>query len=166
MLSRDVRSQSSSAVIMVAFLALLALAPHLAAAEPLVTVSEPWSRVTPPGVRTGAGYLTITSRGPADRLVSAESPRARRVEIHDMSMTGGVMKMWQLKDGLLIPDGGSLVLAPGGKHLMFFELERGFVLGEKIPVQLHFEKSGTIRVELVVQPLGAKRPTPPTEPFK
>jgi copper(I)-binding protein len=146
----------------VLFIALgLAVAPAISRSAPpesSLTVTAAWTRATPPGTRTGAGYLTIENRGPEDRLLSAESPRAGRVEIHGMSNTGGVMKMWPIKDGLVVPKGGQLSLAPGGTHLMLLELDRPIALGEKLPMVLRFEKAGVVEIELQVMPLGSKGP--------
>lgn len=136
---------------------LLVSATLLAQSAPL-SVAEAWTRATPPGSRTGAGYLSVDNRGGEDRLLRAQSPRAGRVEIHGMSMTGGVMKMWHEKDGVLVPKHGRLQLAPRGTHLMFFELGSAFIEGEKIPVTLYFEKAGAVRVELQVMPIGAAGP--------
>lgn len=132
-----------------------------------LSVQEAWTRATPPGSRTGAGYLTVVNRGGADRLLRAESPRAGRIEIHGMSMAGGVMKMWHEKDGVVVAKQGRLELAPRGTHLMFFELGAPLVEGERVPVTLHFEKAGAVRAELLVMPIGSPGPgaapsAPPT----
>ena len=141
-------------------MAVLLVAPFLWAKAPetALAVTEAWTRVTPPGTRTGVGFLSLQNSGPEDRLLSAESPRAGRVELHGMSNTGGVMKMWRIEDGLVIPKGGQVSLAPGGTHLMLFELSRPIVLGEKIPLSLRFEKAGLVQIELEVMPLGSKGP--------
>ncbi len=62
------------------------------------------SRPTPPGAPTAAGYLTITNIGRTpDQLVGGDSPLASKVEIHRMSMTGGIMRMRAVPGGLPIP---------------------------------------------------------------
>lgn len=120
-----------------------------------ITLMNGWASVTPGGVAVSAGYVEIANTGgEADRLVSASSPRAGRVEIHEMSMTGGVMQMRAL-DGLDIPVGATVALAQGGNHLMFEDVTAPFVVGETIPVTLHFEKAGDISVSLPVQRLPA-----------
>lgn len=124
----------------------------LLAATP-VKIEDPWTRATPPGARVAAGYLKITS-GAADRLIGASSPRAARVELHVVEMTGGVMRMRQVK-GYDIPAGGSFELSPGGAHLMLVDLKAPFKEGAKIPVTLRFEKGGEVKVELQVRALGA-----------
>lgn len=124
----------------------------LAPAATEVQVQQAWAAPTPGGVDVSAGYLTLVNGGPAeDRLVAASSPRASRVELHEMSMDGGVMRMRAIEGGLLIPAQSEIALAPGGNHLMFFGVTQPFTLGEEIPVTLTFERTGTVDVMLPVR---------------
>lgn len=124
-----------------------------------IVIDRPWSRATPPTARTAAGYMTLGNTGDAaDRLLGGSSSAAARVEVHEMSMTDGIMRMRQLPEGLEIPPGGSAALEPGGHHLMLIDLKKPLAAGERVPVTLSFEKAGTVEVELVVQPLGAGAP--------
>ncbi|MBU1304386.1 MAG: copper uptake system-associated protein [Alphaproteobacteria bacterium] len=121
-----------------------------------LTISAPFSRATLPNAPVGGGFLSIENTGTdADRLVSASSPAAGAVQIHEMAMQGDVMKMRELGEGLEIPAGQTVVLAPGGFHLMFMGLKQAFVEGETVPVTLVFEKAGTVDVELSVQGVAA-----------
>lgn len=118
-------------------------------------VENAWAAPTPGGVEVSAGYLTVVNGTAAeDALVGASSPRAARVEVHEMTMEGGVMQM-RAVERLVIPAGGSLELAPSGRHLMFFGVTQPFAEGETIPVTLTFEHAGTIEVALPVQRAGA-----------
>lgn len=120
-------------------------------------IGHPWSRAMPPGARTGVGYLTVANHGAqADRLVSAASPAADKVEVHDMSITDGVMTMRRMEGGLDIPAGGEAKLAPGGLHMMLVGVKQPFREGEMVPVHLTFEKAGTVEVQLEVGAMGAK----------
>jgi len=124
---------------------------HEAPASAQVAVTNAWAAPTPSGVDVSAGYLTITNGTNAeDHLLSATSPRATRVEIHEMTMDGSVMRMRAL-DRLPVPAGGSAQLAPGGAHLMFFGVNEPFANGQSIPVRLVFEHAGAINVTLPVQ---------------
>src|SRR5262245_41233959 len=81
-----------------------------------VQIQDAWAAPTPGGVTVSAGYLTIVnSAAAADTLVSAASPRAERVEVHEMSMDGGIMRMRTVEGGLAIPAGATVALAPGGQ---------------------------------------------------
>ena len=69
-----------------------------------IAIRRAWSRATPKGPRVATGYLTIENHGDhADRLLSASTPVARKVEIHEARETGGVIRMRPVKDGLAIP---------------------------------------------------------------
>ncbi|WP_062116182.1 copper chaperone PCu(A)C [Aureimonas sp. AU40] len=123
-----------------------------------IEIEHPWSRATPPGARTGAGYFGLVNSGPGeDKLISAASPAAEKVEIHEMSITDGIMNMRRV-DGLAIPAGGKAALAPGGYHLMLMGLKAPFKEGQMIPVTLTFEKAGSIEVQLQVDKMGATGP--------
>lgn len=122
-----------------------------------ITIGQAWSRATPKGANVAAGYLTIENRGnTVDRLLSAFTPVARKVEIHEMLEAAGVMRMRPTKDGLAIPPHGKLVLAQGGSHLIFLQLAAPFSEGERIPVSFDFEKAGQIDTSLEVGGAGAK----------
>jgi periplasmic copper chaperone A len=117
----------------------------------VLSVSAAWARATPEGATVGAGYLTISnSSTESDRLLSASSPAAARVEIHDMQMHGDIMKMRKIEDGLKVPTAGKVELKPGGLHLMFFDLAAPLVDGNQFELVLKFEKKGDIRVQVPV----------------
>ncbi|PSO23155.1 copper chaperone PCu(A)C [Bradyrhizobium sp. MOS002] len=124
-----------------------------------VVVGQAWSRATPKGAKVAGGYLAIENRGAApDRLLSASSASAGKVEIHRMSMQDGIMTMRPIEDGLLIPPDQTVTLAPGGDHIMFVGLTAPFEEGQRIPVALRFERAGRVDVDFEVGPVGAKGP--------
>ncbi|MCA0302786.1 MAG: copper chaperone PCu(A)C [Proteobacteria bacterium] len=122
-------------------------------------ISHPWTRATAPTAKAGGGYVVITNKGAtADRLVAAESNASQKVEIHEMKMDGNVMRMRELAGGLEIPPGGSVMLKPGGYHIMFMELKAPLAKGNKVPVTLVFEKAGKVDVDFAVQDMGSAEP--------
>ena len=124
-----------------------------------LVITQPWSRATPGGAKTGAGYLTIENKGGApDRLVAVSGDIAGRIEVHEMAVNNGVMTMRPLEKGLVIEPGKTVALAPGGYHLMLMELKSPLKQGDKLPVTLEFEKAGKVAVTLEVQAVGAKGP--------
>jgi periplasmic copper chaperone A len=126
-----------------------------------IAVEAPWSRATPGGAKVGAGYLTIKNGGAApDRLVSATVDIAERTEIHEMSMSDGMMKMRQVSDGMAVPAGGSVALAPNGYHLMFLGLKKPLTEGGTFTGTLTFEKAGTVAVTFEVKGIGASATEP------
>ena len=77
-----------------------------------LSIGHPWSRAAGQGM-TGAGYLSVTNTGSTpDVLLAVETPAARRVEIHEGRVTGGIMRMRKLKS-LTIPAGSKVELQPG-----------------------------------------------------
>jgi copper(I)-binding protein len=115
-------------------------------------IDHPWARPTPPGAPTGAGYFSVTNTGATpDRLLAVASPAAQAVQIHQMSMTGGIMRMREVAGGLDIAPGQTLALTPGGYHLMFVGLKTPFTLGAHIPATLTFAHAGKVAVEFYVQ---------------
>lgn len=120
-----------------------------------VEIENAWARATPPGAKTGAGYMVVRNKSASpDRLLGAESAVAARVETHVHIKEGDVYRM-RKADGFDIPAHGSLELKPGGPHLMFMDIKRAFKEGEKIPVTLKFEKGKEITVDFHVGRLGA-----------
>lgn len=110
-----------------------------------------------PGQPVGGGFVTIHNTGAADdRLISAESPSAGRVELHEMVMQNDVMKMRQLNDGIPVPAGTTVELKPGGLHLMFMDVKKPFVEGETVDLKLTFEKAGTVDLVLPIGPAKSK----------
>jgi periplasmic copper chaperone A len=120
-----------------------------------IHVEHPWSRVVPKGANVAVGYLEIKNTGTApDRLIGGSSEIAGRLEIHEMSMNGGVMTMRPLEGGIEIAPGKSIKLEPGGNHLMFLDLKTPPVKGKFFRVMLVFEKAGKIDVEFDVEGMG------------
>jgi copper(I)-binding protein len=119
-------------------------------------ISQPWTRATPKGAAVAGGYLKITNTGTTpDRLLGGSTALAKRFEIHEMSMDGGVMKMRELKDGLDIAPGATVELKPGSYHIMMMNLSRPLAKGERVKAVLNFEKAGKADVEFAVEAIGA-----------
>ncbi len=117
-------------------------------------IEKPWARATAPGARVAGGYMVIRNPGAtADRLLSAASPAAAKVELHVHINEGGVMRMREVP-AYEVPAKGSFELKPGGAHLMFVDIRRPFKEGEKVPVRLKFEKAGEAGAEFHVGRLG------------
>jgi copper(I)-binding protein len=118
-----------------------------------VSVSDAWVRATRPAQKVGAAYMTLQS--PEDTtLVKIESPAAGTVEIHSMTMNDGVMKMRMLENLPLSAD-KPVELAPGGYHLMLFDLKKPMQAGETVQFTLHFKdkngKTSTTQINVPVK---------------
>lgn len=133
----------------------LAVAPALAGD---ITIEKPWARATPKGAEVGAGYLTIKNNGATPDKLTGGAADFGDVQVHEMSMAGGVMKMRQVEDGLTIPPHGQVTLAPNGIHLMFVKLKSPLVKGQTIKATLSFEHAGKVEVTFDVREVGAAAP--------
>lgn len=125
-----------------------------------LVITQAWSRATPNGAKIGSGYLTIENKGAvADRLIGGSGEVTDRIEVHEMTVNNGVMTMRPLDKGLTIDPGKTVKLAPGGYHLMLFDLKSPLKQGDKLPVTLEFEKAGKVKLSFDVESLGAQGPT-------
>src|SRR3954468_7650721 len=145
------------AAALLALLSAPALAQEVKAGDLVIT--QPWSRATPGGAKIAGGFVTIENKGATpDRLISGAGDVAGKVEIHEMAMNNGVMTMRPLDKGLVIEPGKTVKLAPGGYHLMLMDLKNPLKQGDKVPLELQFEKAGKVTVSLDVQGVGAQAP--------
>ena len=120
-----------------------------------LAIDHPWSRATPKGASVAGGYMKITNTGSTpDRLIGGATEAARKFEIHEMKVYGGVMKMRELTNGLEIPPGGTIELKPGSFHVMMTGVTRPFVKGERVKASLTFEKAGKVDIEFIVDAVG------------
>ena len=141
---------------------LAALAVTSAPAFAQTTVTDPWVRGTVAPQKATGLFAQITS-AQGGRLVSARSPLAGVVEIHEMKMEGDVMRMRAVPD-LALPAGQAVALKPGGYHLMLLDLKQALKAGDSVPVTLVVEgadkKRETIEIKAAVR---AAAPAPAHE---
>jgi copper(I)-binding protein len=139
-----------------ATLAALALAALLPA-QAQTTVKDAWVRGTVAQQKATGMFAQITSTV-GGKLVSASSPAAGVVEIHEMKMEGSTMKM-RAVPSLDLPAGKAVELKPGGYHVMLLDLKQQLKAGETVTVTLVIEGAGgkreTVEVKAPVRPLAA-----------
>lgn len=127
-------------------------------AQAQTTVKDAWVRGTVAGQKATGMFAQISS-STGGKLVSASSPAAAVVEMHEMTMDGSVMKM-RAVPGIDLPAGKTVALKPGGHHIMLMDLKTELKTGETVSVTLVVEsadkKRETIEVKAQVKPLGAK----------
>jgi copper(I)-binding protein len=114
-----------------------------------VEVAGAICRPTPVGRQMTGCYLTLTTTT-ADRLVSVASPAANLVQIHESRIESGMMMMNELKEGLPLPAGETVALAPGGNHLMLLGVKEPLVAGDTVALTLTFEASPPVEVTATV----------------
>jgi hypothetical protein len=122
-----------------------------------VQVKDPWTRATVPQQTATGAFMKLESAQDA-RLVQASSPAAGVVEIHEMKMEGGVMKM-RAVPSVAIPAGKGVELKPGGYHVMLMNLKAQVKEGDAVPITLVIEgkdgKRQTLEVKATARPIAA-----------
>ncbi|MFJ3584424.1 copper chaperone PCu(A)C [Streptomyces sp. NPDC090127] len=113
--------------------------------KPELTVSGAF--MPQPVMDMAGGFLTIKNAGgTADKLTSVTSPISDDVQIHETKN----QKMQQVTS-FDIPANGELDLERGGNHIMFMGLKTKPKQGDKVSIELHFEKADPIKVDLPVE---------------
>ena len=121
-----------------------------------IEVDQPWSAATPAGASVGAGYMTIKNTGTQpDVLTGASTPVAGKVEVHEMTVDNGIMRMRPLTSGLEIKPGQMVALKPNSFHLMLENLKEPIQPGKPFKATLKFAKAGSVDVNFAVGPVGA-----------
>jgi periplasmic copper chaperone A len=155
-ISRRFLLASAAALVLQAAPPSFAQAHETLSKDGTILIQNLWTRATPNGAKVAGGFITITNKGTTpDRLLSASAKTAERVEIHEMAMNNGVMKMRELDKGLEIKPGETIELKPGGYHLMLMDIKEPAMEGGKIEGTLVFEKAGIIDIFLHVRAIGA-----------
>lgn len=138
-------------------LLLAALLPLLVltgcASTPAVEFTGSWVKSSDMSTVGGmtAVFGTIANNSNEDIvLVGGSVAQANMVEIHEMAMSGGEMVMQRIEGGLVIPAGESVVLEPGGNHVMLMDLNTAIVAGDSISVILDFDGAEDITVEGII----------------
>jgi copper(I)-binding protein len=138
------------------FLAAFALCGTLCTAQAATTVADAWVRGTVPQQQASGAFMRITS-AEGGKLVAVTSPVAATVEVHEMKMDGGVMKMGAVPS-LDLPAGQAVELKPGGYHVMLMGLKQQLKAGDQVPLTLTVEGKGgqkeTLQVTAPVKALG------------
>lgn len=115
-----------------------------------VTVRDAWAR--PSSNTIGAAYLVVENKGSSDdRLLRASADLSPKVQVHEVVTSGLTQQMQEVKDGIVVPAGGSVELKPGGYHIMLMDLPKPLEVGETVVLTLEFEKAGSMEVRANVE---------------
>ena len=121
-------------------------------------IEAPFARASASAaVKASAAYFTLTNTGTRpDRLIAVTGDMARRVELHNIVQTDGVMTMVRIEDGVPLAPGTSVVFEPGGMHVMMMGLHAPLIEGDMLTVTLVFEKAGATEIQIPIRKIGAK----------
>ena len=98
--------------------------------------------------RPGAAYFTLTAGAAPVELTGVTSPLAR-VELHGMSMAGGVMRMDRLPS-VRVAAGATVRFAAGGQHLMLFDIPASVRPGATLPLTFVFADGARLRADATI----------------
>ena len=113
-------------------------------------VRDAWARPADSGT-TGGAYLTVVNDGPTPvELVGGTTPAARVLEIHESLQHDGMTHM-AARPSIIIGARDSLVMKPGGVHVMLLELTRALAVGDTVPVLLRFASGDSLAVRVPVR---------------
>lgn len=152
-MKRSTRMGKRVLPLLFSMLALVGLAACGGAKGAQIEIEGAWSRPSPKMAGAGAAYMTLKNSGSeADKLLSAESPAAEFVELHESFMDENqVMRMRPVEGGYIeVPAGGEAELKAGGLHIMLINLVEPLEDGATIQLTLNFEKAGEIEIEVPV----------------
>lgn len=115
-----------------------------------VNILSAYVRAVPPGQMNSAAFMQIENgSGQARQLVAASSTVVETVELHTHTNADGVMQMRQVPH-IDVPANDTVVLEPGGLHVMLIGLKQNLVAGERIKVELVY---GDGSRETIVMPI-------------
>lgn len=144
---------------------MVAMGSNLVNAAPQEVIAEnvriegSYARETIPGTNISSAYMKVinTSTKPL-RLVGASSQISERIELHEHTMTNGMMRMRQ-KDSVDIPVNQEVIFQPSGLHLMIFDLKQPLKSTENVVITLHFDDKSSVNVTYAIKSIKQKKHT-------
>lgn len=116
-----------------------------------ISVTKAHARATIPGTEISSAYMTITNTSATDKtLVSVTGDVSKRIELHEHSMSNGMMKMRQVQS-INVSANSSTVLQPSGLHIMIFNPKKPLLPNSHIKLALHFSSGDTEHISIPVQ---------------
>ena len=119
-----------------------------------ICIDSPWA-FNSLGKNVAAVFMRVNAQpGFSDRLLEAHSQSASNVMIHNIIVKNGIMLMEEAEaDSLEFDSDTPLTLKPHGLHIMLLGLDHALDSHSNLELNLEFEKSGTIKVDVEVREL-------------
>jgi copper(I)-binding protein len=126
--------------------------PSIAAAQSAgVIARDAWMREPLPSRDATAVFVVLENSSVEKRtIVSAATTGADTVELHNMVMTGGMMRMTPVPAIEIAPKGRT-ELKPGSFHIMLFGLKERPKVGSTIPLTLTLDNGQTLPIAAEVR---------------
>lgn len=121
------------------------------AADPTLMIHDPYVRLAPPNAPATGAFMLIKNNGTVDRkLLKAESPVAKSVELHNHINDNGIMRMREVPN-IEVKAGGQAVLKPGSYHVMLIGMHKPLTEGDSVPLTLRFDDGSTQQINVPVR---------------
>jgi len=121
------------------------------ATESSLQLHDSWVREAPPSAKVLAAFLSIKNSGQSDRvLLSVETDGFEKVEMHKTEVHGKMTHMVPQKE-LIVPAGETVMLEPGGYHLMLMRPARSFSAGDEISLKFRFKDGEIVDLKAIVR---------------
>jgi copper(I)-binding protein len=138
----------------------------LMAATPDLEVVDPYVRLAPPNAPASGAFMLIRNTANADRkLLRAESPAAKTVELHTHINDNGVMKMREVPQ-IEIKAHGQTELKPGSYHVMLINLTQPLKEGDTVPISLKFDDGSVQQISAPVRRMQPATAAPAEMPMQ
>jgi periplasmic copper chaperone A len=139
-------------------LAATTLSTFSLAVETDLSISDAYVRAVPPGTPTSGAFMTLKNEGNVDRkLVKADSPVAKTVQLHNHINDNGVMRMRQVME-IEVKAKGQTELKSGSYHVMLIDLKQTLKEGDSVPLTLTFDDGSTKKIDAPVKMPQTMRP--------
>lgn len=105
------------------------------------------------GAEVAAGYMGISNEGTTpDKLIGVEVGFAAQAMLHTTEFSADGVATMKHVPALEIPADDTVVLEPGGYHIMLMGLKAPLTEGDMLPATLIFEQGGRVEIEFMVDP--------------
>jgi len=123
-----------------------------------IIIEEPYVRASIPGTSITSAYMTINNKSDeALTLTGVSGLFSDRIEIHQHTMSNGMMKMRKVEQ-LVINGQNSVILQPMGYHLMIFNVKKVLLPEEDVSITLHFKNQTDLVITIPVRSIKQERP--------
>lgn len=120
-------------------------------------ISDSWVRASDASVSGGMTGMFMEINNPTsnDITLIGGTSDAGMVEIHETVMGEDGMQMQEINAGIEIAAGESVILQPGGLHVMIMGLNQDVVAGDELTVELEFDGHPNVSVTATAKPSEA-----------
>ncbi|TPG54415.1 copper chaperone PCu(A)C [Sphingomonas glacialis] len=126
---------------------------------PKLSVDKAYIRLAAVPSRPAVAYFTIHGGTADTALIAVSSEVSVKNELHESMQSGGLSAMKPVGD-VPIRSGSTVVFAPGGKHLMLFDMNPGIKPGRAVTLTFTFANNQRIAFDAPTIAAGAPAPAP------